>query len=787
MIRRNYRRFGRWSNTNAKTKTLNFASPEECRIFAYYLYTICNYKIEFYPDNEDEGDYLSYVYGFFMKLVKRLGKERAVESYLEKLIKHYAEKKILTPFNSQSESDRVHLFESSNIPYQFEEDSTVDRNISCEVSNLTLAEVDLYRVFHVTRSNNIFLAVIANFLIRKTPEESPCLLTKIPSYLKKSLMDFSKFDFAKKALNLSETELALLDCYYRCFSNMTLTGILNTFTETCQGEIMSRLIGISNRDYLALLRKDSPLRLYGILDEYFRIDADFIDCVESSSMQPFFIDLLKESDSGSSYDLETFNVPENTKNLMSQMLKSDEGLSLLLYGKPGSGKTEFAKSLAKESGLKAYVFKNESELVKDKNVLCRLNCLLSMNSDKCVYIIDEAESLLRTCDVFFFGMVRPSPNKGTVNKMLEENRNKIIWIVNFTSQMDDSTLRRFTYSYRFEFMSKSQLRNITESKLKSLSLPEKLNGEILDLMEMYKVTGASVENVIKAIKSLGGNKGNVDEESLITGIKSVLKENALLLNGKPRMRETVTENYDLSVLNASMNPDQIVQMVLNARDFAEKNGMAAEGASGVRMLFYGVSGSGKTEFARYIAGQLGSKILLKRASDILDKYVGESEQHIREAFEEAERTDSILLFDEADSFFSDRESARNSWERTLVNEFLTQMEEFSGILICTTNLKSIMDPALNRRFHIITEFKPLNEKGISTLLGKYFSGIEFAGEEVARLERMSSVTPGDFGALAGRIRFLSESERTPSYIIDELCKIQEEKQGGDTRRIGFGA
>jgi|GEM_PF-2657480 hypothetical protein len=71
MIRRSYRRFGRGSNTNAKTKTLNFASPEECRIFAYYLYTICKYKIEFYPDREDEGDYLSYIYGFFMKLAQR--------------------------------------------------------------------------------------------------------------------------------------------------------------------------------------------------------------------------------------------------------------------------------------------------------------------------------------------------------------------------------------------------------------------------------------------------------------------------------------------------------------------------------------------------------------------------------------------------------------------------------------------------------------------------------------------------------------------------------------------
>ena len=134
------------------------------------------------------------------------------------------------------------------------------------------------------------------------------------------------------------------------------------------------------------------------------------------------------------------------------------------------------------------------------------------------------------------------------------------------------------------------------------------------------------------------------------------------------------------------------------------------------MLFYGLSGTGKTEFARYISSCLGKDILLKRASDILDKYVGESEKHIKDAFQEAEATNSILLFDEADSFFADRNSVHNSWERTQVNEFLTQMEEFGGILICTTNLKQIMDSAMNRRFHMIVEFKSLTENGIECML-----------------------------------------------------------------------
>ena len=171
-------------------------------------------------------------------------------------------------------------------------------------------------------------------------------------------------------------------------------------------------------------------------------------------------------------------------------------------------------------------------------------------------------------------------------------------------------------------------------------------------------------------------------------------------------------------------------------------------------------------------------------------YVGGSEKNIRDAFEEAERTGSILLFDEADSFFADRTKSQHSWERTQVNEFLTQMEEFPGILVCTTNLKQIMDKAMNRRFHMIVEFKPLSKNGIHCMLKLYFPVYKFSDADVERLERRASVTPGDFGTLAGRIRFMDKKEVDKAYIVNELCKIQEEKKNCTADfygKIGFTA
>ena len=194
------------------------------------------------------------------------------------------------------------------------------------------------------------------------------------------------------------------------------------------------------------------------------------------------------------------------------------------------------------------------------------------------------------------------------------------------------------------------------------------------------------------------------------------------------------------------------------------------------MLFYGLSGTGKTELARYISEKLGKRILLKRASDIFGMFVGQNEKNIRDAFAEAENTDSILLFDEADSFFADRNQAQRSWERSTVNEFLTQMEEFSGILICTTNLRNIMDPAMQRRFHMLVEFKPMKYDGIKIMADRYFPAYHLSNKQIEELEDMESVTPGDFGALSSRIRFMNPDDVNSDYILEELKKLQTEKK-----------
>ena len=246
-------------------------------------------------------------------------------------------------------------------------------------------------------------------------------------------------------------------------------------------------------------------------------------------------------------------------------------------------------------------------------------------------------------------------------------------------------------------------------------------------------------------------------------------------------QKSVNSSYDLSVLNTSIPAQEIVEMVQNAIT----NDMESQGKEkGIRILFYGLSGTGKTNLAHYIADAIGKKLLCKNASDILGMYVGESEKNIAKAFEEAKKQKKILLFDEVDSFFRERSYASQSWEITQVNEFLTQMEKFEGIVICTTNLRNIMDKAMQRRFHIMVEFKALKDEGVESLLGKYFPHFDFNEEDIRRISRFQSATPGDFGNLSSRLRFMNQEKVTETYITDELCKMQEEKEFGK-RSIGF--
>lgn len=770
------------NRTNGQsTRKTSQLSKKEIQYCAWFLYNLESLH-KFYQDDASSPDIPALI-----ELVDAANLRTKFRKILrECIVQAESEGRLVTEFEYGADKgsacaekryavENERKFRKTNIKYKY----TVDKNINGTIPNKLCSDsdvIDLCRLLFVSEEDFMPKVVKGLFFSKgKTIDYEIIPARTDDKKIRKLVDDITDVEFMKDLLHFSNDEARLVNTLYRV-STISILDRLMRELQSYNTEIFSSLLNITPSSYLHMIRRSEKLRANGILDDYCMLDDDIIDCIINKSMTGFFSDLITPVDCTKTYSLDTFDIPSDFNEIMVNLLSSENSCNILLRGTPGSGKTEYAKAIAKASGKEVLIFKNENELQGSK-VLGRINCYVGMNSDS-ILILDEADKLLFTRDMGMFS-AGPTVTKGIVNRMLENSQVKTIWITNYSTQIDESTKRRFTFSYKFEAMSDRQLRKIANSKISSLGFENSVKEQILDLFKKYKVTGASVDNAMKVLKTISKN----ENEKLIKTTDIILAENSKLVFGKRKMRQTACGAYDLSILNTSIPADDLMEMIENAKRYNETHKHKA----GVRLLFYGLSGTGKTELARYIAESLGKDLNLKRASDILSKYVGEAEANIAQAFEESERDGSILLFDEADSFFADRANASHSWERTQVNEFLTQLEEFPGIVICTTNLRQIMDPAMARRFSLCIEFKPMTAEGINKLLEKYFPELSFTEEQVMRLDELKTVTPGDFGTLSGRVCFMNPEKVTADYIVEEIYKIQRDKNGDFTigGRIGF--
>ena len=131
-------------------------------------------------------------------------------------------------------------------------------------------------------------------------------------------------------------------------------------------------------------------------------------------------------------------------------------------------------------------------------------------------------------------------------------------------------------------------------------------------------------------------------------------------------------------------------------------------ASGVRALFVGPSGTGKTMAAEAIAAEAALPLYRIDLSQIVSKYIGETEKNLGRLFDAAGSADVILLFDEADALFGRRTEVKDAHDRYAnleVSYLLQRLEECRGLVILTTNQKNNIDEAFLRRLQFVVRFR----------------------------------------------------------------------------------
>jgi AAA+ superfamily predicted ATPase len=446
-----------------------------------------------------------------------------------------------------------------------------------------------------------------------------------------------------------------------------------------------------------------------------------------------------------------------------------KGVNLLLYGDPGTGKTEFGRAFAKELGCAIFEVSSQDEegdAIDGSRRLRALRLVHGFTTERrTILAFDEIE------DVFprphpFFGAQAPRC-KGWINRILENNPTVTLWITNAVEALDPAFVRRFDLILEV----KGPPAALREAELRSLpiALSEDAVHRLASSVDLSPAVVSRAAKVVNAIQS-------EIPDGRAPHVMEMIVNQTLEAQGHQPMRTPAGSDsvYDPGFINSDLDPVALAEGIRRAKS--------------ARLCLYGPPGTGKTAFGSWLARRLDMPILVKRASDLLSKYLGEAEKNFAKAFREARDSRSVLLIDEVDSFLQDRSKAHRPWEVSQVNEFLTQMEQFDGVFIATTNLMEGLDQASLRRFDLKARFGYLRTGQARCLLEAHLkaAGIVLpASPAFGRLESMDTLTPGDFAAVARQHRF--SPMRTAAEWIDALEGECARKPAFHRHIAGFGS
>jgi SpoVK/Ycf46/Vps4 family AAA+-type ATPase len=198
---------------------------------------------------------------------------------------------------------------------------------------------------------------------------------------------------------------------------------------------------------------------------------------------------------------------------------------------------------------------------------------------------------------------------------------------------------------------------------------------------------------------------------------------------------------------------------------------------GVSALFAGGSGTGKTMASEVLAGALGLDLYRVDLSQVVSKYIGETEKNLRRVFDAAEGGGVILLFDEADALFGKRSDVKDSHDRYAnieVSYLLQRMEAYRGLAILTTNMRGALDPAFLRRLRFVVEFPFPDAAGRAEIWRRVFPAD--TPTEGVRPDRLAQLTMagGSIRNMALNAAFIAADAGRPVGMPDLLQAARTE-------------
>ncbi|MCC6561329.1 MAG: ATP-binding protein [Xanthomonadales bacterium] len=465
-------------------------------------------------------------------------------------------------------------------------------------------------------------------------------------------------------------------------------------------------------------------------------------------------------------DLLTILVPHLAESLASGRI----GVNLLVYGRPGTGKSELARVLAAEVGAAAFEIASESEdgeLLRGEMRLQAHRLAQSLlNARNALLVFDESEDVFRESVIGLRGSAAQS-HKAWMNRMLEDNRVPTVWISNSIDDLDPAFVRRFDGIIELG----------VPPRLQRKQLVQRYAGAMVNtadagrIAESANVTPALLSRACAVVASAQRRADSIGASGAVVR----LIDSTLRAQGEPALlsrADALPPYYDPRYLTTDADLVSIAE------------GIRREGAA--RICLYGPPGTGKSALGAWLARHLERPLLQRKASELLGMYVGQTEKGIATAFREAHRDGAILMLDEVDTFLRDRRNGQRNWELSMVNELLVQMEQFNGVFIASTNLMDVLDQAALRRFDLKLKLGYLKPDQASDLLQVVCADLGLDATEsgmVGLLRGLDVLTPGDFAAMARLHRF--EPFRSAEALAVALRSECALKEDGRRHRMGF--